>query len=192
MAGTLSACRLTAALLLLPSTALAQGDEGWALHGHDLGGQRFSPLHEIDSATVGRLRPLWTWHSGVTATFQATPIVADTTMYVSLPFSGVAALDPVTGRERWRYVHQAKAQKLCCGPANRGVAVADRRVFIGTVDGRLIALDAANGRLLWDVTVADYRGTDRSHGAAPVRRSALPRRGDGLHRDRYQRRAAGV
>src|SRR3954469_8909915 len=164
MAGTLSACRLTASLLVLPAAALAQGDEGWALHGHDLGGQRFSPLKEIDSATVGRLRPLWAWHSGVTATFQATPIAADSTMYVSLPFSGVAALDPATGRERWRYVHQARAQKLCCGPANRGVAVADGRVFVGTVDGRLIALDAATGRLLWDVTVADYRGTTEAMG----------------------------
>src|SRR4029078_12283075 len=98
-------------------------------------------------------------HTGATAPFQATPIVADSTMYVSLPFSGVAALDPATGRERWRYVHQARAQKLCCGPAHRGVAGAGRRGFVGTVDGRLVALDAATGRPLWDVIVADYQGT---------------------------------
>jgi alcohol dehydrogenase (cytochrome c) len=159
-----SAWRLTAALLVLPAAALAQGDDGWALHGHDLGGQRFSPLRDIDSATVGRLRPLWTWHSGVPATFQATPIVADSTMYVSLPYSGVAALDPATGRERWRYVHEARTEKLCCGPANRGVAVADGRVFVGTVDGRLVALDAATGRRQWDVTVADYQGTTEATG----------------------------
>ncbi|HJX88112.1 MAG TPA: PQQ-binding-like beta-propeller repeat protein, partial [Gemmatimonadales bacterium] len=164
MAAPMSAWRLAAALLMLPAAALAQDDEGWTLHGHDLGGQRFSPLKEIDSATVSGLRPLWTWHSGVTATFQATPIVADSTMYVSLPFSGVAALDPATGRERWRYVHEARTQKLCCGPANRGVAVADGRVFVGTVDGRLVALDAATGRRLWDVTVADYRGTTEATG----------------------------
>jgi len=164
MTAPMSAWRLAAALLVLPAAALAQDDEGWTLHGHDLGGQRFSPLKEIDSATVSGLRPLWTWHSGVTATFQATPIVADSTMYVSLPFSGVAALDPGTGRERWRYVHEARTQKLCCGPANRGVAVADGRVFVGTVDGRLVALDAATGRRLWDVTVADYRGTTEATG----------------------------
>src|SRR4051812_28859709 len=159
MPAPLSVWRLTAALVMLPATVLAQAEDGWALHGHDLGGQRFSPLREVDSATVGQLRPLWTWHSGVTATFQATPIVADSTMYVSLPFSGVAALDPGTGRERWRYVHEARTEKLCCGPANRGVAVADGRVFVGTVDGRLVALDAATGRRLWDVTVAEYQGT---------------------------------
>jgi glucose dehydrogenase len=164
MTAPMSAWRLAAALLVLPAAALAQDDGGWTLHGHDLGGQRFSPLKEIDSATVSGLRPLWTWHSGVTATFQATPIVADSTMYVSLPFSGVAALDPGTGRERWRYVHEARTQKLCCGPANRGVAVADGRVFVGTVDGRLVALDAATGRRLWDVTVADYQGTTEATG----------------------------
>jgi glucose dehydrogenase len=153
-----------AALALLPAALAAQADSGWSLHGHDLGGQRFSPLAEIDTATVARLRPLWTWHSGVTATFQTTPIVADSTMYVSLPFSSVAALNPATGRERWRYVHQAGSAKLCCGPANRGVAVADGRVFIGTVDGRLLALDAATGKVLWDVIVADYRGTTEATG----------------------------
>jgi PQQ-dependent dehydrogenase (methanol/ethanol family) len=164
MTAPMSAWRLAAALLVLPAAALAQDDGGWTLHGHDLGGQRFSPLKEIDTTTVSGLRPLWTWHSGVTATFQATPIVADSTMYVSLPFSGVAALDPGTGRERWRYVHEARTQKLCCGPANRGVAVADGRVFVGTVDGRLVALDAATGRRLWDVTVADYQGTTEATG----------------------------
>ncbi|HKU61855.1 MAG TPA: PQQ-binding-like beta-propeller repeat protein [Gemmatimonadales bacterium] len=164
MRPTLRALRLVAALLPLPAAALAQGNDGWTLHGHDLGGQRFSPLKDIDSATVATLRPLWTWHSGVAATFQATPIVADSTMYVSLPFSGVAALDPATGRERWRYVHQSRADKLCCGPANRGVAVAEGRVFVGTVDGRLVALDAASGRRLWDITVADYQGTTEATG----------------------------
>jgi alcohol dehydrogenase (cytochrome c) len=155
---------LVAGLVLLPAAAGAQSDGGWPLHGHDLGGQRFSPLRQIDTVTVDRLRPLWTWHSGVTATFQTTPIVADSTMYLSLPFSGVAALDPATGRERWRYVHRARSAKLCCGPANRGVAVADGRVFVGTVDGRLVALDAATGAPLWDITVADYRGTTEATG----------------------------
>jgi glucose dehydrogenase len=155
---------LLAALVLLPSAAAAQADSGWTLHGHDLGGERFSPLAEIDTVKVARLRPLWTWHSGVTATFQTTPIVADSTMYVSLPFSGVVALDPATGRERWRYVHESRSARLCCGPANRGVAVDAGRVFIGTVDGRLVALDATNGHPLWDVTVADYQGTTEATG----------------------------
>ena len=150
----------TCALLAsVPLPAAAQTADGWPLHGHDLGGQRYSPLVEIDTASVGRLVPKWTYHSGVTATFQATPIVVDTVMFVSLPLSGVAALDARTGRELWRYTHEARTTRLCCGPANRGVAVAGGRVYVGTVDGRLVALDAATGARVWDVTVAAYRGT---------------------------------
>lgn len=148
---------------LLPPAALpAQGRGGWALHGHDLGGQRFSPLTQLDTATVGRLAPAWSYHSGIPATFQATPIVLDTTMYLSLPGSSVVALDARDGRERWRYRHQARTSRLCCGPANRGVAVARGRVYVGTVDGRLVALDAASGAVQWDVTVAEYQGASEA------------------------------
>lgn len=147
------------ALGATPRPVSAQEAGGWPLHGLDLGGRRYSPLTAIDTVTVARLEPLWTYHSGVEATFQATPIVVDGTMFVSLPFSGVAALDATTGRERWRYEHRSRASKLCCGPANRGVAVAGGKVYVGTVDGRLVALDAANGTVAWDVTVAQYQGT---------------------------------
>lgn len=154
--------RLLAALAL--PAALSGQSAGWSLHGHDLGGQRYSPLTAIDTASVGRLRPAWSWHSGVTATFQATPIVVDTVMYVSLPFSGVAALDARSGRALWRYTHVSRAEKLCCGPANRGVAVANGLVYVGTVDGRLVALDAASGAVRWDVTVAEYQGATEATG----------------------------
>lgn len=87
---------------ILPAPASAQAAAGWPVHGHDLGGQRYSPLTQIDTATVARLVPRLTYHSGVTATFQTTPIVADTVMFVSLPFSSVAALNARTGREIWR------------------------------------------------------------------------------------------
>ncbi len=144
---------------LFASIASAQSPAGWPLHGHDLGGQRFSALRAIDTATIAHLVPRWTYHSGVTATFQATPIVVGGVMFVSLPFSGVVALDAATGRERWRYTHTPRTTKLCCGPANRGVAVSGGRVYVGTVDGRLLALDAKTGALVWDVTVAEYDGT---------------------------------
>ncbi|MFM6922602.1 MAG: PQQ-binding-like beta-propeller repeat protein, partial [Polynucleobacter victoriensis] len=66
------------------------------------------------------------------------------------------ALDAVTGKEIWRYQHQRKKDyRLCCGPANRGVAVSDGKVFVGTVDARLIALDARTGKVVWDIEVAD-------------------------------------
>jgi glucose dehydrogenase len=73
-----------------------------------------------------------------------------------LPYNHVAALDAKTGKELWRYKHERRANwKMCCGPANRGVAVSGGKVFIGTVDARLIALDAKNGAKLWDIDVAD-------------------------------------
>lgn len=142
-----------------PAALGAQQTGGWPLHGHDLGGQRYSPLTAVDTVSVAKLAPAWTYHSGVTATFQATPIVVDTVMYVSLPFSSVAALDARSGRELWRYTHDYRGARLCCGPANRGVAVSAGTVYVGTVDGRLVALDAGSGRTRWDVMVAEYRGT---------------------------------
>ncbi|HEU5041544.1 MAG TPA: PQQ-binding-like beta-propeller repeat protein, partial [Gemmatimonadales bacterium] len=155
---------LAVCLALAPGLAAAQDAGGWPLHGHDLGGQRYSPLATVDTGSVARLQPAWTWRSGVTATFQATPIVLDTVMYLSLPFSGVAALDARTGREFWRYTHTSRTETLCCGPANRGVAVAAGKVYVGTTDGRLLALDAATGAVRWDVTVAEYGGTTESTG----------------------------
>jgi PQQ-dependent dehydrogenase (methanol/ethanol family) len=80
--------------------------------------------------------------------------VVDGVMYLSLPFDHVVALDARNGRLRWRYDHQRRAdRKMCCGPANRGVAVGYGKVFIGTVDARLVALDAATGKKAWDVDV---------------------------------------
>ena len=103
-----------------------------------------------------------------TATFQATPIVVDGVMYVSLPFSGVAALDAATGRERWRYTPRARAaQKLCCGPANRGVAVARRQGLHRhgrRTPGR--AGRARPARWPWDITVAEYAGTTEADAAS--------------------------
>jgi hypothetical protein len=152
---------LAACLALVPALA-AQDPGGWPLHGHDLGGQRYSPLSAIDTATVRRLVPAWTFRTGVAATFQATPIVLDTVMYLSLPFSGVVALDARDGRELWHYTHQPRTEKLCCGPANRGVAVAGGKVYLGTTDGRLLALDAGRQVLGRD------RRRVRRHDRAPA------------------------
>ncbi len=152
----------SAAALLLAACAArppaAPADTGWTTYGNDLGGQHHSSLTAIDAGNVAALVPKWTYHSGVTGTFQALPLVVGRVLYLSLPGSSVVALDARDGRELWRYRHAPRAGKLCCGPANRGVAVAQGKVFVGTVDGRLIALDAARGTLLWDVMVADYAG----------------------------------
>lgn len=127
----------------------------WPSFGRDYSNQRMSPLTQINVDNVKELTLAWQYKSGVAASFQATPIVVDGVMYVALPYNHVAALDAKTGKELWRYQHERIADwKMCCGPANRGVAVNDGKVFIGTVDARLIALDAKTGAKLWDINVA--------------------------------------
>ena len=128
----------------------------WPSYGMNLAGQRYSSLTQINANNVNKLGLAWQVNTGVKATFQATPIVVQGVMYVSLPHNHVLALDAKTGQQLWRYNHQRKADwPMCCGPANRGVAVADGKVFMGTVDARLIALDARTGEKVWDIDVAD-------------------------------------
>lgn len=127
----------------------------WPSFGRDYSNQRMSPLTQINVDNVKQLTLAWHYKSGVAASFQATPIVVDGVMYVALPYNHVVALDARNGRELWRYQHERIADwKMCCGPANRGVAVNNGKVFIGTVDARLIALNAKTGTKLWDINVA--------------------------------------
>jgi glucose dehydrogenase len=128
----------------------------WPSFGRGYDNQRFSPLNQINTQNVQNLTTAWHFHSGIKASFQATPIVVDGVMYVSLPYNNVVALDAKTGKELWRYEHQRqKNWAMCCGPANRGVAVAEGKVFIGTVDARLIALDSKTGKIVWDIDAVE-------------------------------------
>lgn len=134
----------------------AQEDaRNWLSYGRDYSNQRFSPLAQVNLSNVAKLAPAWSFKTGVNSTFQASPIVVDGVMYLSLPFSHVAALDARTGAQLWRYQHKRRTEKMCCGPANRGVAVAYGKVYIGTVDARLIALDQKDGKVVWDIPLVD-------------------------------------
>ncbi len=133
----------------------ARGDaRNWLSFGHDYSNQRYSALGQISTDNVGSLAPRWIYQTGVAAAFQATPLVVDGVMYVTTPYNHVVALDARTGAEIWRYQHVIRAKKLCCGPANRGAAVAYGKVFMATVDARLVALDQRTGTLRWDVSLA--------------------------------------
>ena len=130
--------------------------QDWTNYGRDYSSQRFSPAAQINTKNVKQLTQAWAFKSGVVASFQATPIVQNGVMYLSLPFNHVVALDAKTGTQLWRYEHdRRKDWKMCCGPANRGVAVANGKVFIGTVDARLIALNAQTGTKEWDIDVVE-------------------------------------
>ncbi len=135
---------------------LVTKEQDWPSYGLDLNGQRFASASQINQSNVAKLVQAWQYKSGVSATFQATPIVQNGVMYLSLPFNHVVALNAKTGQELWRFTHdRRKDWQMCCGPANRGVAVANGKVFVGTVDARLIALNAQTGTKEWDIDVVD-------------------------------------
>lgn len=158
---------MIAGALLPVMSALAQTPAGeWPSNGRDAGSSHYSPLAQITRDNVARLTVAWTYRSGEATNaparlkgsphFEATPIVVDGTMYLSTPFGRVIALDPVTGRQRWRYDAKIDVGGEWGDYANRGVstwldpraaagAPCRRRIYLGTVDAQLIALDAATG-----------------------------------------------
>ena len=139
------------------STSTSQlKNQDWPSFGRDYNSQRFSPSTQINQQNVKKLVQAWQFKSGVVGSFQTTPIVQNGIMYLSLPYNHVVALDAKTGQELWRYKHDRREDwQMCCGPANRGVAVANGKVFIGTVDARLIALNAKTGAKEWDIDVVE-------------------------------------
>jgi glucose dehydrogenase len=129
-------------------------DEQWPSYGKNLTNQRFSTLTQINQDNVKNLELAWKFKSGVAATFQSSPLVINNVMFISLPHNHVVALDAKTGKELWRYNHKKRdSWRMCCGPANRGLAYSSNKIFIGTVDARLVALDAKTGKKVWDILI---------------------------------------
>lgn len=130
----------------------------WLLHGRTYDEQRFSPLSRIDASSVGSLGLAWYYDLDTRRESEASPIVIDGVMYVTSAWSVVYALDALSGQLLWKYdpeVPRSTLGKTCCGPVNRGVAVWEDKVFVGALDGRLIALDRATGQVLWSVVTVD-------------------------------------
>src|SRR5262245_2848485 len=126
----------------------------WLTYGRTYEEQRFSPLRQIDEASIGRLGLAWTVDFGTLRGLEATPLVKDGIMFVTGAWSTVRALDARTGRELWSFdpkVPKDHAKFVCCDVVNRGAAMYKGRVYVGTLDGRLIALDAKTGAPSWDV-----------------------------------------
>ena len=143
--------------------------QNWLTHGGSWGEQRFSTLSQIDTQTVKQLKPAWYFDYDTTRGQESTAIVVDGVMYVSTAWSKVYALDAKTGKQVWFFdpkVPGSAGVPTCCDIVNRGVAVYKGRIYVGTVDGRLIALDAANGKPVWS-TVTTPAGTTYSITGAP-------------------------
>lgn len=134
------------------------GDD-WILHGRTFSEQRYSPLDAINTTTVATLGLAWQLDLGTDRGLEATPLMVDGTIFVSGTWSVVYAIDARTGLLKWRYdpkVPGPSARDSCCDVVNRGVAVWQGRVYSATFDGRLIALEAKTGKLIWEVDTVDH------------------------------------
>ena len=136
----------------------ANEPQNWLTYAGSYKSQRYSALDQINRQTVSRLKVAWAYQMrpGVVET---SPLVADGVMYITEPPSTVTALDVRSGRPVWSYTPAIPPDVIVIGspPVNRGVAILDDTVFLGTVHGHLIALDARSGGVRWDVTVQDNK-----------------------------------
>ena len=117
---------------------------------------RYYPASQINTSNVKNLRPAWIFQTEVVESQETTPLVIDGVMYITTSFNHVYALDAASGSQIWHYKHKmGPITTYCCGPNNRGVAAYGDKVFMGTLDARLIALDAKTGKKVWDTQIAD-------------------------------------
>ncbi len=117
---------------------------------------RYYPNKQINTSNVGKLRPAWIFQTEIVESLETSPIVVNGVMYVTTSFNHVYALDAATGQQIWHYKHKmGPVTTYCCGPNNRGVAISGDRVFMGTLDAKLVSLDSKTGKVLWETQIAD-------------------------------------
>ncbi len=133
----------------------ARDGKNWLTYGGSYTNHRYSPLGKVNKGNVGSLQVRYIVQSGIIGSFQATPIVVNGVMYFTTPYNHVLAVDARTGKKLWRHEHKLATQIYCCGPNNRGVAVYGDKVYMATLDGMLIALNAANGEVVWEKQLLD-------------------------------------
>lgn len=152
--------------------ANTKATKDWPSYGLDYAETRFSRLTQITDANVKDLGLAWSYNLESTRGVEATPLVVDGVMYVSASWSIVHAVDVRTGKRLWTFDPKVPREigfKGCCDVVNRGVAIYKGRVFVGAYDGRLIAIDAATGRKVWEVdTVVDHKRSYTITGAPRV------------------------
>jgi quinohemoprotein ethanol dehydrogenase len=148
-----------------------QTPEDWLSYGRNYSEDRFSTLDQITNETIGDLGLAWTINLETTKGFEATPLVVDGIMYVSGPWSIVYAIDARKGELLWTYdpvVPRHYSEIACCDVVNRGVALYQGLVFVGTLDGRLVAIEATSGEKSWEVMTVDQTESYTITGAPRV------------------------
>ena len=150
------------ALALVPAAGARADNAGWPSYGQNLSNTRFSPLKQINTKNVGRLKLAYSFSLASLRSNESTPLVVGDTMYVTTSWGPkfVYALNAATGERKWTYepeIPEDVMQYACCDVNNRGAAYADGKLFIGRLDGKLTALDAKTGKELWTADVVDYK-----------------------------------
>src|SRR5262249_29440136 len=137
-------------------TGAGSQSENWLHTNGDYSQLRYSPGNQITTGNVDKLRVKFVVQTEVVESMETAPIVVNGTMFLTTAHNHVYAVDATTGKERWHYKHKmGSVTTFCWGPNTRGVAVSGGRVFIGTLDAKLVALDAKSGDRLWEVQIAD-------------------------------------
>ena len=117
---------------------------------------RYYPAAQITSRNVAKLRPVFTVQTEVVESMETAPIVVDGIMYLTTSYNHIYAVDAATGKEFWHYKHKmGPVTTYCCGPNNRGVAIMGDRLYMGTLDAKLMAFEAKTGKVLWSTQIAD-------------------------------------
>src|SRR5271155_3485504 len=132
--------------------------QNWLTYSGDYAGDRFSPLDQVDITNARLLVAKGFYQTAATGKFETTPLVVDGILYATAQDDRAFALDARTGRPIWLFQHQVPSDiRPCCGHVNRGLAILGDKVFLGTLDAHVIALDAKTGNVIWDVPAADYK-----------------------------------
>jgi PQQ-dependent dehydrogenase (methanol/ethanol family) len=130
--------------------------KNWLITNGDYAQTRFYPGKEINTKNVGKLRPAFVFQTEVVESMETAPVVVNGIMFITTSYDHVYAVDAVTGQQYWHYKHKlGPITTFCCGPNNKGVAVADGTVYLGTLDSKLVALEAKTGKVLWQTEIAD-------------------------------------
>ncbi|MBI2687503.1 MAG: PQQ-dependent dehydrogenase, methanol/ethanol family [Acidobacteria bacterium] len=146
------------ALLFLAVAALSAQDANWTTYHGNHSSTHHSTLTQITPQNAKDLELKWTFQAQSLEKFETTPLVVDGVMYITEAPNTVVAIDAVTGREFWIYEHKnPDVTYPCCGKVNRGLAIHNKTLYMGTLDGKLVAVDAITGQLRWETVVADYR-----------------------------------
>ena len=131
--------------------------QNWLMYSGDYAGRRYSSLNQIGIGNAGFLAPKWAYQTMAGGKFETTPLVVDGILYGTGPENRAFALDAKSGRPIWQYQKALPPDiRPCCGRVNRGLAILGDKVFMGTLDSHVVALDTKTGNVVWDVTSADY------------------------------------